>query len=172
MATTTLADQGNVLLDGLHDESLQLVEFGLADEIYGIEITKVREIILMREITRIPQNSDFIKGVINLRGVVIPIVDLRLLFDLGSDDVSDDTRIIVVNANDQTIGLIVDNVNTVMRISRSQIDPPPPTVMSVGEKYLVGLAKLEEKLAILLDIDAVLDRSKSELVGVVESKSV
>ncbi|MFO0897526.1 MAG: chemotaxis protein CheW [Pirellulales bacterium] len=143
--------------------SLQMVSFRLAQEEYGIEITKVQEIILMGEITRVPQTPDFIKGLINLRSTVIPIVDLRLRFGMPQEEPTDETRIMVVNVAGKTIGIIVDAVNEVLRISRDQIAPPPPTVAGLGHEYLTGLAKLDKRLLILLDIDKILGAEEAEL---------
>ncbi|MCX7425173.1 MAG: chemotaxis protein CheW [Planctomycetia bacterium] len=141
--------------------TMQLVSFRLAQEEYGIEITKVQEIILMGEITRVPQTPDYIKGLINLRSSVIPIVDLRLRFGLAQEEASDETRIMVVNVAGKTIGIIVDAVSEVLRISHEQIAPPPPTVAGLGREYLTGLVKLEHRLLILLDIDKILGQEEA-----------
>ena len=147
--------------------SMQLVSFRLAPEEYGIEITKVQEIILMGEITRVPQTPDFIKGLINLRSTVIPIVDLRLRFGLSQETATDETRIMVVNVGGKTIGIIVDAVSEVLRISQEQISPPPPTVAGLGREYLTGLVKLDNRLLILLDIDKILGEEESAAVEAV-----
>jgi purine-binding chemotaxis protein CheW len=144
---------------------MQLVTFRLAQEEYGIEITKVQEIILMGEITRVPQTPDYIKGLINLRSTVIPIVDLRLRFGLPSENPTDETRIMVVNVVGKTIGIIVDGVSEVLRISQEQIAPPPPTVAGLDREYLTGLVKLDSRLLILLDIDRILGREESAAVA-------
>ena len=136
--------------------SMQLVSFRLAQEEYGIEITKVQEIILMGEITRVPQTPPYIKGLINLRSTVIPIVDLRLRFGLSQEAPTDETRIMVVNVCHKTIGIIVDAVSEVLRIAKEQIAPPPPTVAGLGRDYLTGLVKLDSRLLIMLDIDKIL----------------
>jgi purine-binding chemotaxis protein CheW len=141
--------------------SMQLVSFRLAQEEYGIEITKVQEIILMGEITRVPQTPEYIKGLINLRSTVIPIVDLRLRFGLAQQEATDETRIMVVNASGKTIGIIVDAVSEVLRISHEQIAPPPPTVAGLGREYLTGLVRLETRLLILLDIDRILGQEET-----------
>jgi purine-binding chemotaxis protein CheW len=143
---------------------MQLVSFRLAQEEYGIEITKVQEIILMGEITRVPQTPDYIKGLINLRSTVIPIVDLRLRFGLPCQDATDETRIMVVNVAGKTIGIIVDAVSEVLRISDEQIAPPPATVAGLGREYLTGLVKLENRLLILLDIDKILGHEEAAAV--------
>lgn len=110
----------------------------------------------MGEITRIPQTASYIKGLINLRSTVIPIVDLRLRFGMQEEPAADETRIMVMNVCGKTIGIIVDAVSEVLRISKDQIAPPPPTVSGVGRDYLTGLAKLEKRLLILLDVDRLL----------------
>jgi len=130
--------------------TMQLVSFRLHQEEYGIEITKVQEIILMGEITRVPQTPNYIKGLINLRSTVIPIVDLRLRFGLTEQKPNDETRIMVVNVAGKTIGIIVDAVSEVLRISKDQIAPPPPTVAGLGREYLTGLVKLDKRLLIFV----------------------
>jgi purine-binding chemotaxis protein CheW len=136
--------------------SMQVVSFRLGQEEYAIEIIRVQEIILIGEVTRLPQTPHYIKGVINLRSTVIPVVDLRLRFGLPEEPATDETRIMVVNVSGKTIGLIVDAVSEVLRISQEQISPPPPTVAGLEQNYLVGLAKLEERLLILLDIEQII----------------
>ena len=132
---------------------IQLVGFRLDNEDYAIAITKIQEIILMKPITRIPQVPDFIEGLINLRGSVIPIVNLRKRFGLPSRDLDDETRTIVVNVHEKTVGCVVDAVTQVIRIERDLIQPPPLGVLAVNHQYLAGLAKLEDRLLIILDID-------------------
>jgi len=156
MATNTLVAPSQEQRNSNNEGTQQLVSFRLAQEEYGIEITKVQEIILVGEITRVPQTPSFIKGLINLRSTVIPIVDLRARFGLPDQEASDETRIMVVNVEGKTIGIIVDAVSEVLRISPNQISPPPPTVAGLGKEYLTGLIKLESRLLILLDIDRIL----------------
>ncbi len=133
--------------------SMQLVSFSLADETYGIEITKIGEIILMGEITQVPQTPRHVKGLINLRSTVIPVVDLRTRFGMPEGELTDESRIMVLHVGTKTVGIVVDAVSEVLRISHEQIAPPPPTVAGLGREYLTGLVKLEERLLILLDID-------------------
>jgi purine-binding chemotaxis protein CheW len=136
--------------------TLQLVSFKLANELYGIEITKVREIILITEITRLPQTPAYVKGLINLRSTVIPVVDLRAKFGMPEGELTDDSRIMVLQACGKTIGIVVDAVSEVLRVKGDQISPPPPTVTGQGRDYLTGLVKLDKELLILLDIDKTL----------------
>jgi purine-binding chemotaxis protein CheW len=144
--------------------TLQLVSFRLANEEYGIEITKVQEIILMGEITRIPQTPVYIKGLINLRSSVIPIVDLRQRFGMVCSDATDETRIMVVNVEGRTIGIIVDAVSEVLRVSQNHIAPPPPVVAALGKEYLTGLVKFENRLLIMLNIDRILSLEETQVV--------
>ena len=123
----------------------------------------------MGEITRVPQTPDYIKGLINLRSTVIPIVDLRLRFGLTQEAATDETRIMVVNVAGKTIGIIVDAVSEVLRITKEQIAPPPPTVAGLGREYLTGLVKLENRLLILLDIDKILGRDETSAVEALTS---
>ena len=133
--------------------SMQLVSFKLGDETYGIEITKIREIILVGEITCVPETPHYIKGLINLRSSVIPVIDLRARFSLPENELTQDSRIMVLNVGQRTIGIMVDSVNEVLRVSGEQISPAPPTVTSLGNQYMTGLVRLENQLLILLDVD-------------------
>jgi purine-binding chemotaxis protein CheW len=135
--------------------SVQLVSFRLGQEEFGIEITRVREIILVGEITRLPESPAYIKGLINLRSTVMPVVDLCTRFGLPQSDVSDESRIMVVNVRGKTIGIVVDAVSEVLRVSLDQIVPAPTTVARLDTEYLTGLVRLEKHLLILLDIEKV-----------------
>jgi purine-binding chemotaxis protein CheW len=143
-------------------ESMQLVSFRLAEEEYGIEITRIQEIILLGEITRVPRTPDYIKGLINLRSEVIPVVDLRRRFGLPAQEPTDETRIMVINVRGKTLGMIVDAVSEVLRVSKDQVVPPPPAVTASGREYLTGLVNLDNRLLILLDIDQVLGNEEED----------
>ena len=132
---------------------IQLVGFRLDNEDYAIAITKIQEIILMKPITRIPQVPEFIEGLINLRGSVIPIVNLRRRFGLPAREVDDETRTIVVNVHDKTVGCIVDEVTQVMRVGSDQVQPVPVSTAAVAKRFISGLARLEDRLVIILDTD-------------------
>jgi purine-binding chemotaxis protein CheW len=155
--STTLSTPENLHASEEVGATVQLVSFQLAREEYGVEITKVREIILMGEITRVPQAPSYVKGVINLRSTVIPVIDLRIRFGLPEEEPSSETRIMVVNVGQRVLGIVVDAVSEVFRVARAQIAPPPPTVSNLGNDYLIGLVKLQNRLLTLLDIDHLLD---------------
>ena len=150
--------------------SMQIVSFHLADEVFGVAITKVREIILMCNITQVPQSPIYVKGLINLRSTVIPVVDLRSLFGLPESERDHESRIMVMQVGNRTVGIIVDGVDEVLRISEKDIAPPPATVAGLGNKYLQGLVKLEDQLLILLDIDRVLSEEHEALDMVLASE--
>ena len=134
----------------------QIVSFRLANEEYGVHIMCVQEIILPSDITVVPQVAEHICGLINLRGSIIPVVDLRLRFGLTASDSTEDTRIVVIEVGSRTIGIFVDAVHEVLRISQDQIEPPPSSISTVEQEYITGLVKLEDKLLILLAADALL----------------
>lgn len=129
----------------------QFVGFRLHGEEYAIAITEIREIILMKPITRLPQVPDSIEGLINLRGHVIPLVNLRRRFGLSFRPFDDETRIIVVSIAEKTVGFIVDEVTQVMRISSEQIQAVPISTVAATERFIHGLAKLEDRLLIILN---------------------
>jgi purine-binding chemotaxis protein CheW len=141
-------------------DTIQLVSFRLADETFGVEITKVREIILMCEITHVPQSPPYVKGLINLRNTVIPVVDLRTLFGLSETDLDSESRIMVMHVGSRTIGIIVDAVDEVLRVAQKDVAPPPPTVASLGQDYLTGLVRLKDELLILLDVDRIFNSAE------------
>ncbi len=150
------------LLEYDDSELVQLVTFNLAEEEFAINILNVQEIIRMLPITRVPNAPKFVEGVINLRGKVIPVVDMRKRFKLASAAVTEDTRIIVVNLLAQTVGFVLDAVSEVLRLPLSVIDDPPAVVAGIGSEYMNGVGKLQDRLIILLDLERLLD-SQEEL---------
>jgi purine-binding chemotaxis protein CheW len=136
----------------------QLVVFELAGESYGVEISRVQEIDRMQAITVVPQAPPFVEGVINLRGRITPVVDLRTRFGLPKAEPTPLTRIVVVKAGEEWVGLVVDAVSEVLRIPVDAIEPPSAMVTTAESTYLRGIAKLESRLIILLDLDRVLDK--------------
>ena len=135
---------------------MHLVVFELAGEQFGLDIATVREIIQMQPVTKIPGAECFVEGMINLRGVVIPVVDLRKRFGIASKEYNNDTRIMVISSGGQDIGIIVDSVEEVLRIPSDSIVPPSHVVAGTGSDYLSGIAKLAERLVILLDAERLL----------------
>lgn len=134
---------------------LQLVTFRLASEEYGLPITKVQEINRLVPITKLPQTPSFMEGIINLRGRIIPVIDLRKRFQLAVSEHTDDTRIIIVEINGQIVGVTVDAVTEVVRLESSGVEPPPSS-FALDSRYINGVGKLDGRLIILLDIDQVL----------------
>lgn len=133
---------------------LQLVTFILSGEEYGINILEVHEIKRLKEIgiTYVPQAPEFVEGVMNLRGDVIPVIDLGKRFDLDNHKRDKETRIIVVKVEEKFIGLLVDRVNEVLTIDQSVIEEPPPEITQIDSFFISGIARYEERLVIMLDI--------------------
>jgi len=140
--------------DGIQEN--QFLTFGIASETYGINILQVMEIIRLVKITPIPETLAFIKGVINLRGKIIPVMDVRLRFNLASKDFDDRTCIVVVNIRDLEIGLIVDHVSEVLEIPAAHIEPMPTVNQSSHQRFVKGIGKMEGEVKILLDLDKLL----------------
>lgn len=139
--------------------------FVLGSEEYGLEILKVREILGMMAITAVPQTPPFVKGVINLRGKVIPVVDLRLKFGMEEAKYTQETCVIVVEVGGVQMGIIVDTVQEVMDITSSQIEDPPRFGSKVNTDFILGMGKVGDKVKILLDIEKVLSSEELVLVG-------
>lgn len=135
----------------------QLVVFHLAEEAYGLDIATVREIIQMQDITKVPGAPHSVEGVINLRGVVVPVIDLRSRFGLNAIQHGKETRIVVVNSRGQDIGIIVDSVAEVLRVKGDAIASPSQLIKSRDTEYMLGIVKLPTELIILLDADRVLN---------------
>ncbi|MDR2489553.1 MAG: chemotaxis protein CheW [Desulfovibrio sp.] len=146
-------------------ELLQLVTFSIGEEEFGVDILKVQEIIRTMEITRVPRAQAFVEGVINLRGKVIPIIDLRRRFGLDSKAHDKHTRIIVIEINNMIVGFVVDSVSEVLRIPAGTVEPPPPVVAGLESEYISGVGKLHDRLLILLDLDKLLSHDDLESLG-------
>ena len=135
----------------------QLVVFELSNELYGINIAMVESIIKVQAITKLPQTPTYVKGVTNLRGSVLPVIDLRTRFALNEKEDSRQTRIMIVTLGSVKAGIIVDGVSEVLRISDESIEPLPPMVNSVDSAFLKGIVRLEDRLIILLELSKVLN---------------
>lgn len=142
-------------------EEIKVIVFKLGSEEYGIEVDKVQTIERMMPITRVPKTYAFVKGVINLRGVVIPVIDLRGRFGLPEIEETDQTRIIIVAVNEMQVGFIVDSASDVIDLNSDQIESPPEVVGGIKAKYLQGVAKVgEERLLVMLNLSEVLNKSE------------
>ncbi len=146
------------------EEIYQLVGFKIGEEEFAVDILKVQEIIKLVDITPVPNSPDFVEGVINLRGKVIPIISLRKRFGFEPKENDQRTRIVVVELEGKLVGFIVDAVTEVLRIPASTVEPPPPIISKIESDYLKGVGKLDERLLILLDIDKVLTKKEKEAI--------
>lgn len=149
-------------------EQLQLVSFSVGDELFAVDILRVQEINRMMALTKVPQSPKGVEGVINLRGRIIPVLDLREQFGFAKSERTEHTRIIVVEVRSQTIGFVVDSVYEVMRIQSNIIEPNPQFGVSIDSSYVKGVAKLDNQLLILVELDKLLD---SESLGKVTKMS-
>jgi purine-binding chemotaxis protein CheW len=159
--------------DIVDQEQLELIEdtqkgkfltFSMGNEFYGIEIKYVTEIIGMQPITEIPEMPEYIKGIINLRGKIIPVMDVRLRFRKAFRDYNDRTCIIVIDIEDISIGLIVDSVSEVIAIADDEI-VAPPNVAKESNKYIKGIGKVGNDVKLLLDSDKLLNETDVEVLG-------
>ncbi|CNI73895.1 chemotaxis protein CheW [Yersinia mollaretii] len=138
--------------------------FTLGKEEYGIEILKVQEIRGYDRVTRIANTPDFITGVMNLRGVIVPIIDLRVKFQLPSADINENTVIIVLNLANRIVGIVVDGVSDVLALNAEQVKPAPDFTATLSTKYLLGLGTLNDRMLILVDIEKLLNSEEMEIV--------
>jgi purine-binding chemotaxis protein CheW len=146
------------------EDRMQLVSFILDKEEYGVEVLKVREIIRMPSITRVPNTPHYVEGVINLRGKVIPIISLRKRFSLDLTDNDSRTRIMVMDMTNELTGFIVDSVAEVIRIASTEIQPAPPVVAgSVDQEYLSGVINRDDRLLVLLDLERLFSQEEQQL---------
>lgn len=155
--------------NGTHSENnriIQLVSFCIGSEEFGVEILKIQEIIKMVQITRLPDTPDSVEGVINLRGRIIPVIDLRAKLGLPKKDFSKDNRIIVVDLSGRTIGFIVDSVSEVLRIPADITEPPPALTAGIHPEFITAIGKLDDRLLILLNLEKVLLNEEKEAIGI------
>lgn len=143
----------------------QYVIFQLEKETYGIDIAKVWEIITPKAVTKVPHAASFIEGIINLRGKVIPVIDLRKRFGLSSGEHRHSERIVIIEIEGNTLGMTVDGVSEVLQINTEAVEAPPSVVTDVDSDYLAGVAKLEDRLIILLNLDKVLTHQEKQVLG-------
>jgi len=139
----------------------QVVLIKLGNEIYGLDIAAVHEIIRMQPVTRVPRAPEYVEGVINLRGKVIPIIDMGKKFGLEAIERGKNSRIVVVDIKGTTLGIIVDAVTEVRRIPQDSIESASDIIVNDESDYLIGIAKIEDKMVILLDLDRLLSREST-----------
>jgi purine-binding chemotaxis protein CheW len=143
----------------------EVLAFKLGSEEYGINILKVQEIRGYDAVTRIANAPDFIKGVVNLRGVIVPVIDMRIKFELGTPTYDQFTVVIVLNISDRVIGVVVDGVSDVITLTPEQIRPAPEMGTVVNTDYLIGLGCLDERMLILIDIDKLMSSADMGLIA-------
>lgn len=146
------------------ESTRQYINFMLAGEEYGAPIEEVREIIRHRPLTRIPHSAPGVVGVLNLRGVVIPVYDLRERFGLPGAETTASTRVVVIQQECYTLGYIVDAVTEVLMVDGDSISPPPPGGQTIGRDHIAGMARHEDRLIILLNLDGIFRRPEAEAV--------
>lgn len=155
------------------NKELQLVVFRLGSEEYGVPITQVKEINRLTTTTKVPKSPAFVEGIINLRGQIIPIIDMKKRFDLPLSEYTGEARVIVIQVEQQTFGVEVDAVSEVLRINTDNIEGAPSIVSGIDARYITGVAKVGERLLILLDLDKLLsDEEKLELTEMHEPADV
>jgi len=138
----------------------QLVIFELGKESFGIEIAAVESIIKMQEITRMPKSLPFVEGIINLRGVVLPVIDLEKRFGMPSRDKNHETRIVIVSLDEMKVGMIVTAVSEVLTVDDSVIEPAPAIVTTINSAFIAGIARIDSRLVILLDLNKILSKEE------------
>jgi len=164
-----MADTGSAKGAGMAQLAGKYLTFQLGSEVYGLEILKVQEIIGMMHVTTVPRTPEFVRGVINLRGKVIPVIDLRLKFSMESHDDTERTCIIVVQvsagASTITMGIIVDEVSEVLDIKADQIEPAPSFGTGFDTEFILAMGKIGQKVVMLLDVDKVLSSGEIAAMG-------
>lgn len=157
---------------GSKHKTSQFVGFQLAEQDYLFRIEQIREVVILKQVTKTPQVPNYVEGVANLRGSIIPIINLRMLFGLEPKRADGDTRTIVVNVGNRNMGCTVDTVSQVLRIPDENIRPAPETISTGAARYVAGFARHNERLMIVLDIDELLDPDKLQQVHAVASQAV
>ena len=145
--------EDSTTLNRLGDHLEKYLTFIVDSEIYGLEILKVREIVAMMHISRVPLVPNYVKGVINLRGKVIPVIDIRLKFDMEDVDYTEHTTIIIVDIEELSVGFIVDETSEVVKIDKSNLMPPPKFGTGIDTSFLKSMAKTEENITMIVDLE-------------------
>ena len=148
----------------------QVVRFMVGKESFGVDIGRVQEIVTVPEITRVPDTPDFLEGIINLRGKIVSVIDLRKRLKINGAEKNRKNRILVTEIKGRVVGLIVDEVSEVLRLNPDNIESPPEMTNSAGSQYIIGVGKLEDKIILLLDLAKVL--STNEIENIVSREEV
>lgn len=164
VASPATGVSGQFHLGGGDGALLQLVTFTLGEEEFGVDILRVQEIIRMMPVTRVPAAPAFVEGIINLRGKVIPVIDMRARFALRAGDADEKTRIMVVEMEGRVAGFIVDSVSQVLRLPASTVEAPPAVIEGGGSDFIRGVGKLEGRLLLLVDLDLLLGESEKAVL--------
>ncbi|EIJ48084.1 CheW chemotaxis protein [Herbaspirillum sp. GW103] len=163
-----MSDTATKNLSGFGDKTdsngNEFLAFTLGKEEYGIDILKVQEIRGYEAVTRIANSPDFIKGVVNLRGIIVPIVDMRIKFQLGEPTYDQFTVVIILNIGGRVVGMVVDSVSDVITLTQEQIKPAPEMGTTFDSDYLIGLGTLEQRMLILVDIDKLMSSAEMGLI--------
>jgi purine-binding chemotaxis protein CheW len=148
----------------LHDQAItqsqnvsQYLAFHLDDEEYALDIKQISEIIKVRDFTEIPRSPEYVLGIISLRGVVVPVFDLRCRLNLGAADITTNSRIVVCQSGDLTVGLLVDNINQVVNLDKDEIEPPPGVLSGLDREMVLGIGRYQDRMVILLQLNYVLN---------------
>ena len=157
-----LAQSINLAAQNQSQDEEHLVIFSLGKELYGVTIHAVESIIKLQAITQVPKTVAFILGVTNLRGTVVPVLDLRIRFNLPLNENTGNTRIVIVNSEGSKVGIVVDEVTEVLKVSRTTIQPPPPMSTTIESAFISGIARIDDRLVILLDLEKVLASSSRQ----------
>ena len=150
--------------------SIQIVCFKIGKEEYGVDILKVQEILNLPKVTSLPKAIDFILGVIDLRGKILPIVDLGKRFGIELRKASKSARAIVVKIKGKEVGLAIDSVSHVVKVEQDDIEPPPAIVKGISGRYIVGIAKVDEEFVVILDIDQIFSASELSELDIAKKK--
>ena len=141
------------------------VTFRLADEIYGINVMQVQEVLRMTDVAPVPGAPHYVMGIINLRGNVVTVLDTRKLLDRATSDITDSSRIMIIESGKVTVGLLVDSVAEVVNIASSDIDPPPSVGNDEGSRYIQGIYSTEQQILILLDLNKLINEENRDAIG-------
>ena len=141
------------------------VTFRLADEIYGINVMQVQEVLRMTDVAPVPGAPHFVMGIINLRGNVVTVLDTRKLLDLATSDITDSSRTMIIESGKVTVGLLVDSVAEVVNIASSDIDPPPSVGNDEGSRYIQGIYSSDQQILILIDLNKLITEESRDAIG-------